>query len=75
MALHCWAAASWEQDSAEPGGGTSVQAAKVVGAAVVITGAAEVVTAAVLAGTAMQGCSGHTIYQDCCRPRNAICKQ
>ena len=39
------AAASWEQESTEPGGGTSVQADKVVGAAVVVTGAAVLVTA------------------------------
>ena len=54
MALHCLAAASWEQDSAEPGGGTSVQTAKVVGAAVVVTGAAVVVAGGAAEGTAVE---------------------
>ena len=62
MALHCWAAARWEQDSAEPGGGTSVQtaglgvAAEVVdGVEVVVIGAAGLAAGApvVLTGTAL----------------------
>ena len=62
MALHCLAAASWEQESAEPGGGTSVQTAGlgvavevVTGVEVVVIGAAVVAAGApvVLAGTAV----------------------